>query len=217
MRRQREPRGEVDVGRVDVDGLPVRLTGRTGGTELPASSVSLLEAADVARDGPRRDAEGLADLLEAEARVAEFEDARDGVGGEGRAQIAAAARHPARASQRGPVRRQRRRARVVHVRGEPPEVFPVEVRPLRPLEHELVEVLIEVAVAALPDHLGLGHRASGGVAHRDELGLEPAAADDRDAGDVPGAGAPADVGQRGLDVGPRERRGEGRALQRYSA
>ena len=73
------------------------------------------------------------------------------------------------------------------------------------LGHDLLEVLVEDAVAGLPDHLGLGHCAGGGVPHRDELGLEPAA-DDRDAGDVPGAGAPADVGQRGLDVGPCERR-----------
>ena len=36
------------------------------------SSASLLEAADVARDGPRRDAEGLADLPEAEALAAEL-------------------------------------------------------------------------------------------------------------------------------------------------
>ena len=37
------------------------------------------------------------------------------------------------------------------------------------------------------------------------------AVDDRAAGDVPGAGPPADVGQRGLNVGSRERRSEGRA------
>ena len=80
------------------------------------------------------------------------------------------------------------------------------------LGHELLEVLVEGAVAALPYHLGLGYRAGGGIPHRDQLGLEPAA-DDRYAGDVPGAGPPADVGQRGLDVGPRERGGERRTLQ----
>ena len=44
--------------------IAVRLTGRIGGTELPSSSASLLETADVARGGPRRDTEGLADVLE---------------------------------------------------------------------------------------------------------------------------------------------------------
>ena len=99
------------------------------------------------------------------------------------------ARHPARASQRCPIRRQRRRARVVDVRGVLAQVLPVEARPLRTLGHELLEVLVEGAVAALPDHLGLGHRAGGDVPHRDELGLG-LAVDDRYAGDVPGAGPP---------------------------
>ena len=85
----------------------------------------------------------------------------------------------------------------------------IEARALRPLGHKLLDVLVEGAVAALPDHLG--HGAGGSVPHRDELGLEPAV-DDRTPV-TPGTGAPADVGQRGLDIGPRERRGEGRALQ----
>ena len=55
----------------------MRLSGRIGGTELPSSSASLLETADVARGGPRRDTEGLADVLEAESLVAELEDARE--------------------------------------------------------------------------------------------------------------------------------------------
>ena len=48
-------------------------------------------------------------------------------------QIAAPDGRPARASQRCPIRRQRRRARVVDVRGVLAEVLPVEARPLRTL------------------------------------------------------------------------------------
>ena len=55
-----------------------------------------------------------------------------------------------------PDRRQRRRARAVNVRVVLAEVRAVEARPLRPLGHELLEVLVEDAVAALPDHLGVG-------------------------------------------------------------
>ena len=113
-------------------GLQCAFTGLNGGAELPSSSVSLLETADVARDGPRRDTEGLGDLLEAEALVAELEDARDGADRERRAKEAAPAGYPARASERCPVRRQRRRARVGNVRSELAEVVPVEARPLRP-------------------------------------------------------------------------------------
>ncbi len=68
------------------------------------------------------------------------------------------------------------------------------------------------AVAALADHLGLGHRAGGGVALREQPGLEPAA-DDRCAGDAPGTGPPTERRQRGLDVGHRERRGERRTQE----
>ena len=50
--RHREPGGDDDVERVDVDGLHGALSGRIRGTELSSSSVSLLETADVARDGP---------------------------------------------------------------------------------------------------------------------------------------------------------------------
>ena len=51
--------------------------------------------------------------------------------GSRRAQIAAPAGHPAGASQRCPVCRHRRRARIVNVRGVLAEVLPVEARPLR--------------------------------------------------------------------------------------
>ena len=92
--RQCEPGGDVDVGRVDLDGLQCALAPHQGG-EHPSSAVSVLDTADVARRGPRRDTEGLADLLEAEALAAELEDARDGVDRERRAQIPAPAGHPA--------------------------------------------------------------------------------------------------------------------------
>ena len=137
-----------------------------------------------------------------------------GVDRERRAEITAPAGHPARASQRCPVRRQRRRARLVNVWGVLPEVLPVEERALRPLGPEFFEVLVEGADAALPDHFDLGHRAGGGFPHPGQLGLG-LAVDDRHAGDVPGTGsASLTVGQRGLGIRPREGRGEGRTRSR---
>ena len=72
--------------------------------------------------------------------------------------------------------------------------------------------LVEGAIAALPDHLGLGDRDGGGFAHRDQLRLG-LAVDDRYVGDVPGAGPPT-VTSASVDwtSGPGERGGEGRTL-----
>ena len=62
--RVKRQRGDVDVGRVNLDGLQWVLAAASGVLSFPRYLlVSLLGTADVARDGPRRDAEGLADLL----------------------------------------------------------------------------------------------------------------------------------------------------------